>query len=59
GMKSGIIYSCGAVVKDKDLFVYYGGADMVSCVARTPLKDFLKKILMHREPKLEIATVSS
>ncbi len=59
GMKSGSIYSCGAVVKDKDLFVYYGGADMVSCVARTPLKDFLKKILMHREPKLEIATVSS
>lgn len=59
GMKHGIIYSCGAVIKDKDLLIYYGGADMVSCVARAPIKDFLKKLVMHREPKFEIATVTS
>ena len=33
GFKSGVVYSCGAVVKDDELFVYYGGADSVVCVA--------------------------
>jgi predicted GH43/DUF377 family glycosyl hydrolase len=44
GIKSGIIYSCGAIVKDGELFVYYGGADMVSCVATANLDKFLKDL---------------
>ena len=45
GYKAGVIYSCGAVVKGKDLFVYYGGADMVTCVAATDLDLFLKDLV--------------
>ncbi len=42
GYKEGVVYSCGAVIKDGKLFVYYGGADKVSCVATTDLDKFLK-----------------
>lgn len=44
GYKSGVVYSCGAVVKDGQLFVYYGGADKVSCVATADLDKFLKEL---------------
>lgn len=52
GLKKGVIYTCGAVVKDNDLFVYYGGADMVSCVATAKLNVFLKKIITGNKTKL-------
>lgn len=45
GHKWGVVYSCGAVVKGDDLFIYYGGADMVSCVATANLKLFLKELM--------------
>jgi predicted GH43/DUF377 family glycosyl hydrolase len=45
GYKSGVIYSCGAVVKGGDLFVYYGGADKVTCVATAPLDKFLEELV--------------
>lgn len=41
GFKPGIVYTCGAVVKDGDLIVYYGGADNVVCAAHAPLESFL------------------
>ena len=44
GHKTGVVYSCGAVIKDKKLFVYYGGADKVSCVAMAELDSFLKEL---------------
>lgn len=44
GYKSGVIYSCGAVIKDGILFLYYGGADMVSCVATADSNLFLKEL---------------
>lgn len=44
GYKSGVVYSCGAVIKDGTLFVYYGGADMVTCVATADLNLFLKEL---------------
>jgi beta-1,2-mannobiose phosphorylase / 1,2-beta-oligomannan phosphorylase len=40
--KPGVVYASGAVVKGNDLYIYYGGADRVVCVATTPLKEFLK-----------------
>lgn len=52
GLKSGIVYSCGAVVKGEDLFIYYGGADMVSCVATANLKLFLKDLMTTGITKL-------
>lgn len=51
GFKSGVIYSCGAVVKDGVLFVYYGGADFVTCVATANLDDFLKELMNKKLPK--------
>lgn len=41
GFKSGVIYSCGAVIIGGTLFVYYGGADTVVCVATADLEEFL------------------
>ncbi|MDE2019341.1 MAG: hypothetical protein KGJ13_03265 [Patescibacteria group bacterium] len=52
GWKSGVVYSCGAVVKDGTLFVYYGGADSVSCVAMADLDKFLDELKQHGVPKL-------
>jgi beta-1,2-mannobiose phosphorylase / 1,2-beta-oligomannan phosphorylase len=40
--KPGIVYASGAVVRDGDLYVYYGGADKVVCVATTSLSKLLK-----------------
>ncbi len=41
GFKSGVVYTCGAVIKKNRLLVYYGGADTVSCVAHTKLNQLL------------------
>jgi predicted GH43/DUF377 family glycosyl hydrolase len=52
GWKGNIIYSCGAVVVDDDLLVYYGGADSVLCVAKTDLQEFLDDLIGKRKPKI-------
>ena len=44
GFKPGIAYPCGAVVKDNELLVYYGGADSVVCVATAHLDTFLSEL---------------
>ena len=57
GFKSGILYSCGAVVVNGTLFVYYGGADTVACVATADLHQFLAEIkLKGGSPKLAKVT---
>ena len=55
GYKSGVIYSCGAVVKDGKLFVYYGGADKVSCVATADLDKFLEELVRSGKTKIKSA----
>ena len=52
GNKASVIYSCGAVIKDGKLFVYYGGADTVVCVATADLKKFLAALLQGRPARL-------
>ncbi len=52
GWKSGVVYSCGAVVKDGELYVYYGGADSVVCVAVANLDHFLDELVRHGSPRL-------
>lgn len=44
GFKAGVVYPCGAVIKDQTLFVYYGGADSYVCVATAPLDQFLSNL---------------
>ncbi|MEK7083466.1 MAG: glycosidase [Patescibacteria group bacterium] len=53
GHKAGVIYSCGAVVVKDKLFVYYGGADTVVCVATADLETFLNTLAHSQEPKLK------
>jgi predicted GH43/DUF377 family glycosyl hydrolase len=48
--KPGIVYACGATIRDGNLFVYYGGADKVVCVATTPLKAFLDALMKGSQP---------
>lgn len=42
--KPGVVYACGAVIKDDVLFLYYGGGDKHVCVASAPLEKILKKL---------------
>jgi predicted GH43/DUF377 family glycosyl hydrolase len=44
GLKYGVVYPCGAAVINNRLLVYYGGADMVVCVASANLTDFLNRL---------------
>ncbi len=50
GFKAGVVYVCGTVIKDEKLFVYYGGADTVVCVAVAPIKEFLSSMI--KSPKV-------
>ena len=42
GDVSNVTFTCGAVVKDETLFIYYGAADTVICVATADMKDVLR-----------------
>lgn len=53
GLKSGVLYSCGAVIKDGQLLVYYGGADTVICMAFADLDCVLHHI---KQGTQEVAT---
>lgn len=39
-----VVYTCGAVLIDDTVFVYYGGADKHICVATAKLAEFLKPL---------------
>jgi len=52
GFKAGVVYSCGAVAIDGKLFVYYGGADSVTCVATADLDSFLNELITTGAPKV-------
>lgn len=43
--KPGIVYACGAVIKGKELYVYYGGGDKYVCVASAPLQEILDEMI--------------
>jgi predicted GH43/DUF377 family glycosyl hydrolase len=50
GFKAGVVYSCGAVIIDETLFVYYGGADTVLCSAFVKLSKILSGIKNSQAP---------
>lgn len=53
GHKFGVVYPCGAVTIKDELFIYYGGADMVVCAARANLSQFLKQLKHDEVPQLK------
>lgn len=57
GCKSGIVYVSGAVVKDGNILVYYGGSDSYVCVAFADLDEFLEALQQNTEPKLKLKTL--
>lgn len=59
GYKGGVVYSCGAVIKDGLLFVYYGGADKVSCVATANLDEFLKELMQSNVSLLKNSRIKA
>ena len=52
GFKSGVVYASGAVVKNGELLVYYGGADSCVCVASANLDKFLDALRKNIKPTL-------
>lgn len=53
GNKWGVVYSCGAVVKNGELFVYYGAADKFVCVASIKLEALIDDLKKNKEFKLK------
>jgi beta-1,2-mannobiose phosphorylase / 1,2-beta-oligomannan phosphorylase len=49
GFKAGVVYPCGAAIIDQRLFVYYGGADTVVCVASVKLNGFLETLVTENK----------
>jgi predicted GH43/DUF377 family glycosyl hydrolase len=39
-----VIFTCGAILKDDKIYLYYSGADTVMCVATTELSELLKSL---------------
>ena len=52
GYKAGVAYPCGAVIFNEKLHVYYGGADMVTCLATAPYDEFMDHLKTNTETKL-------
>lgn len=45
--KPGVVYACGATVKDDMLYVYYGGGDKHVCVAHAPVNELLDWLIKY------------
>lgn len=50
GLVPNIVFPSGALIKGKNLEIYYGGADTHSCKATVKLDDLLKSILHSSKP---------
>lgn len=44
GYVPNIVFPSGALINNDELYVYYGGADKVTCLATCPLPDLMKEI---------------
>ena len=52
GFKPGVVYVLGAVVKEDNLILYYGGADSYVCAAYANLDEFLKELTKETKKPL-------
>ncbi len=55
--KPGVVYASGALIRGDELYIYYGGADKVVCVAKTPLNKFLDYLVTGNANAYELARV--
>ena len=56
--KPHIIYAGGAVLRDGLIYIYYGGADRVSCVATVSKEDLLKQLKNEAEPAFKFKEIT-
>lgn len=56
--KFGVVYPCGAVVLENELFVYYGGGDRVVCCATTQLDQFIKAVKKDKRISYQLREVT-
>lgn len=52
GFKSGVIYACGSVIRDEDLYLYYGASDTTIAVASANINVFLDELKRSYSPTL-------
>lgn len=57
--KVGVVYACGAVIKDGELLVYYGGGDRTVNVAKAPLNDFLRALTHEESTQLTTTAIAT
>jgi predicted GH43/DUF377 family glycosyl hydrolase len=57
GFKGGVVYVTGAVLKDGNLFIYYGAADSYIAVAYYNLEEFLNNLQNNLEPVKSIKKI--
>jgi beta-1,2-mannobiose phosphorylase / 1,2-beta-oligomannan phosphorylase len=55
--KPGIVYACGAVEMGGMIYIYYGGADRVACVAGIKTEELLKHIIKSSDQNFKISTI--
>lgn len=57
--KAGVVYTCGAVIVNENLVIYYGGGDKHIAVARAGVQEFLNALTSDRPAALtEVGTVA-
>jgi len=59
GWKGGVAYPCGAAIIKDRLFVYYGGADTVVCVASVKVNGFLAELMSHHKESAVLDEIES
>ncbi len=57
GLKRGVVYSCGAIIRDGQLLVYYGASDQTLAVAAAPIKTFLDAVISGTPSPLRKVTI--
>ncbi|MDO8624167.1 MAG: hypothetical protein Q7R54_02315 [bacterium] len=57
--KPGIVYACGATIQDGHVYLYYGGADKVICVASAHLKRFIDALIKDKDADLSPAPLQA
>jgi predicted GH43/DUF377 family glycosyl hydrolase len=51
--KAGVVYTCGAVILNNNLVVYYGGGDKHIAVARANAQEFIEGLMHNHSVSLE------
>lgn len=54
-----VIFPSGALVQDKELWIYYGAADTTCCLAKVRVKDVLQGMTLKKQVKFSPSKVKS